>query len=570
MRFFLNLKIKTKLIAAFMIVSLLIALSGTIATNSMKSLALSGQDMYRNNLVVIDYLSTIEKNLLTIRSNFLLIAYEKDSSKVKERIDIINRLSEEDDHLLTKYQFTDISSHEKTKMDEFTQGLLTYRNLRNKSLKLAEENNYDQLLAYMPTMNEAQSKVEKNIKELIEINKTIASNTNDKNLSTSRASSNVMIGITILAFLISIIIGISLSNSISNELNKGMKLAKQLEAGDLTGQASVKVHDEIGVLIKALNVAIRNSRNVIEQVVTASKDVNMSNTKFINSVGEISNRMSIIDNSTKEIAKTSEETSASTEEISAFTEEIEATTKELAKKADIGSNHSKEIKERAVHIRSKASERSKLSGNLYREKEKNILKSIEEGKVVSEIKSMADAISNIAGQTNLLALNAAIEAARAGEQGRGFSVVADEVRKLAEQSSESAATIQQVVLQVENSFTSLALNASDILNYIENTVSKDYDAFVDIGIQYEKDAELLNELTQDLASNVDEISSTINTVNYTIQTVSATAEENSASSSEIAVNVGETLKHVQQVALMAETQSRTIETLNSLVSKFKL
>lgn len=57
-------------------------------------------------------------------------------------------------------------------------------------------------------------------------------------------------------------------------------------------------------------------------------------------------------------------------------------------------------------------------------------------------------INNVSEQTNLLALNAAIEAARAGDHGRGFAVVADEVRKLAQNASDAASQIQNVVGEI--------------------------------------------------------------------------------------------------------------------------
>ena len=119
----------------------------------------------------------------------------------------------------------------------------------------------------------------------------------------------------------------------------------------------------------------------------------------------------------------------------------------------------------------------------------NVDKAIEAGKIVEDVKVMAETIKGIATQTNLLALNAAIEASRAGEQGKGFAVVADEVRKLAEQSTTSISNIENIVMEIEKVFSNLAGNAKDTLSFIDNKVKLDYQLLLETSIQYGKDGE---------------------------------------------------------------------------------
>jgi methyl-accepting chemotaxis protein len=76
--------------------------------------------------------------------------------------------------------------------------------------------------------------------------------------------------------------------------------------------------------------------------------------------------------------------------------------------------------------------------------------------LVGDLAEAADKIGNvvglittIAGQTNLLALNATIEAARAGDAGKGFAVVASEVKNLASQTGRATEEIGQQITQIQ-------------------------------------------------------------------------------------------------------------------------
>jgi len=77
---------------------------------------------------------------------------------------------------------------------------------------------------------------------------------------------------------------------------------------------------------------------------------------------------------------------------------------------------------------------------------KNVLELQERTRRIDKI---VDAIVMVTVQTRMLAVNGNVEAARAGEFGRGFSVVAGDIRSLANESSENADRIKDLVKSIQ-------------------------------------------------------------------------------------------------------------------------
>jgi len=135
--------------------------------------------------------------------------------------------------------------------------------------------------------------------------------------------------------------------------------------------------------------------------------------------------------SSQSLAEGSSEQASSLEETSASVEELSSMTKQNA--------------ENAQQAKGMMAEANRIVGNVnghmtnMADAITEVMKSSEEtGKIIKTI-------DEIAFQTNLLALNAAVEAARAGEAGAGFAVVADEVRNLAMRAAEAARTTNSLI-----------------------------------------------------------------------------------------------------------------------------
>jgi len=570
MKWFINMKVRTKLMISFLIISIFIAVSGTVSVYDMDKINNGSKQIYQNNLLSLDYLTSLQKNQLEVRAELLLIDLESDVNKVSSRIETINKISAQSNGNIKAYEAIELNEEEVAMVKELKTALEDYRNLREEALDHAKKGEFKDFSEHIVKVNEFRDKTDVVINKLIQYNKEEAKNINKMNQTTYENSRKISILIGVIAFVFSILIGFVIGKVISSQVKKGLNLAQKLGQGDLTSKLNISTNDEVGMLITELNKAMDNTRELIGNIINETHEITYSSKELNEAIEEITAKMENVNKSTESIVAAIEESSASSEEISASTEEIDATTTELAKRADEGNMEAENIKKRAIKIKTEAEKNAKLVDEIYKEKQANIVKAIEEGKVVEEIKTMADTIAAISEQTNLLALNAAIEAARAGEQGRGFAVVAEEVRKLAEQSSNSVSVIKDTITNVQNAFKNLSENASEILKFIDENVTKDYVNMVDIGVKYENDALTLSKLTEDLAASTEEMSATMNGVAIAAQNLTAAGEETSAGSQEILKSISDTTIATERIARGSEKQAEIAERLNNLVSKFKV
>ncbi|GEP64119.1 methyl-accepting chemotaxis protein [Clostridium beijerinckii] len=570
MRWFNNLKIKYKLQISFFIISIFIAVVGVIGILSVSKINSNSNALYEKDFQVLKNLQDFNSNTLHSRLEILNLLNSKDFSKVSQTISNIDGYRDKNNEILKIYEQSDMNEDENKIYKEIKSDLTDYRNSSDKIISLASDGKYDEAMSVSKESANIREKLTNNIDKLVKITEQKAS---DKSLSNNKVNNKsfyIMVTTIILGFITAVLLGVIIATLISNNLKKVLLYAQHLEEGDLTQEIEISSKDEIGSMARALNKANENIRRLISVIIDGSNDISSSGEELSATTHDVSSKMNDINESIEQISKGAQDLSAITEEVSASAEEIGATTNELANRANDAAVSVGEIKNRSLEIKRKASENIEQGNSIYEEKKANIIKAIEDGKVVNEVKLMANAIGDIASQTNLLALNAAIEAARAGENGKGFAVVADEVRKLAEQSSEAVSSIQGMVLQVQAAFENLSQSGEDILNYIAQNVKPSYELLMNTGIQYEKDAEFVNEMTEEFASSSNQINEVIEQINQAMQTVSATAEESGAGSEEVLNSINEITLAVSDIAKSSQSQAELSQKLNDIVLKFKI
>ena len=268
--------------------------------------------------------------------------------------------------------------------------------------------------------------------------------------------------------------------------------------GDLTKRVTVGGNNEIGASSQGINLFIETLQGIISNIITTSN-------KLEKVVLDVSENVDVSCKNTEDISAIMEELSASMEEVSALTAGVmEDTDRTRARVDEIASysrevaQYSMEMKNRAMSMETAARESKAGTGMVIDEISVEIKSAVEASKSVEQVEMLTNDILAISGKTNLLSLNASIEAARAGEAGKGFAVVAHEIRELADSSKEAAGNLQNITYKVVEAVNKLVEASEKMVVYMNESVIRDYDKFVENGLQYSDDAQHVDKSMKEL------------------------------------------------------------------------
>ena len=379
------------------------------------------------------------------------------------------------------------------------------------------------------------------------------------------------IGIFIITFIVVAFYSKKFIYKLSNPIKEVVRLLNKIKDGDFRETSEIKdeYNEEIADMLEAVNNLSHDMGVLLSGVKDEADSVNNGSSTLFEIIRESSNVGEEIAKSIQEIAQGATNQAMQLDAGVKMIGELEQEINKSKASSDIMLKTSKDVKlstgEGRVSMEllsEKYAENKEANDNIVRKVNVLSEKSNQIGIIVEAMKSITE-------QTNLLALNASIEAARVGEAGKGFAVVAEEVKKLAEESAKSATEINNVIVEVKNSISTLY---TDILKSSELNTETGI-SLVETRDKFEVIDNMINELEENIkevTNSLVKINSCKDNVAVKISEVASVGEETAAITEEVSAASEEQSSGLQEISNEAEGLMDDAIKLEELIKKFKI
>ncbi|MFY0215411.1 methyl-accepting chemotaxis protein [Bacillus thuringiensis serovar medellin] len=573
MYFLQNLKVKYKLLSLISLAVLGMIIISSVAISSINKIKHDTEvvvDDYQYSAILLEGMlrtqNSLEYNLLE-----LITASQNEVANKEGIINNIEKDLKKYDSLLKEYDDGfNLSKQEDELFQKMKKSLPSYKDTYKKLFEKAKATNEPQMV------NEFQKELKPKGIELagyaVDL-ESYVSNLADQVFKDSQK----MIDRSVITFIILVvvttivicIVSYIISKLIVAPLQTVSRMMERAKEGDLTVHGDYTAKDELGVLVSNFNEMIAGLRTNMQEV------ENNIQLLFQHADGVVS-ASEVSSSAAKKITMDIEEVANGAESQMQAMEQTAGAMEELTQGMQSIVNTSSSVNELSAQSALDAESGNKLMKQMIQQMDTiqnsvhSGVKQVETMKEQSEeIVKIIDVMQGITSQINLLALNAAIEAARAGESGRGFAIVADEVRKLAEQSSDSAKQIENLITQV--------MGTTNHTVHMMGKVDNEVQAGTQVVMHTEKVFGTITEKVQQVSEQIQTVSMSTDEIAASSEEISASAEDMaqiSQRSSDRTDRVKESIqqqeKSVQEISVSIEHMHNAAGKLKQIVAQFTL
>ena len=556
-KYFRNLKVGRKLIAAFMIIIILYCVTVITAVMNIKTMSDRVLELYEGPVDNVQMSLKVIADLQDVGRQLLLIATSDEGTDTTTSIIDVKETIENEEATLGILTTGYISGKEKIK--EFMADFTIMKEPRDKVISLLEQERKEEALdTYINEYAPKAKVVKESLNQVVEAATVDAETTLEEGSAMNQRIVFLIILLAAGCIAITVVLWIMITKSIVVPINEVKKAANEIANGKLSPNLTYTSKDELGELAEDVRSTADTLNLYVSEIQKGLKAIGSGRLNFKSqveykgefaglghtmgeivqllreSIQQINGSAELVSGSAEQVSNNAQVLAQGASEQAGSVEELAGNINEIAESVKNNAENAVKSSELADELGNKIKDSNELMGRL--------LESIQQIQNNSnEITGIVKEIEDIAFQTNILALNASVEAARAGEAGRGFSVVAGEIRRLASKTTGASKLTAELIDR-----NSDAVETG--VEFVRETATKLQES-VDGAQKVNGMVDQISEVSVKQADAVTQVRKSVELISDIVQGNSATSEESAAASEELSAQAQILKELVEQFEL---------------------